>query len=81
MSVSYSTLENPGQLLARGTKPSILSEVEVEVIVQLHLKHRHKNVTNPTTKAQKANTTICNKWAAVSKKRKWNCSQRNLFWS
>jgi hypothetical protein len=46
----------------------------VGVIVQLHLKHRHKNVTNPTTKAQKANTAICIKWTAVSRKRKWNYS-------
>jgi hypothetical protein len=68
-------------MLARGTQPPVLGEVEVGVIVQLHLKRRHKNVTNPTTKAQKANTTICNKQAAVSKKRKWNCSQRNLFQS
>jgi hypothetical protein len=40
-------------MLARGTQPPILDEVKVEVIVQLHLKHRHKNVTNPINKAQK----------------------------
>jgi hypothetical protein len=66
-------------MLARGTKPPILGEVEVGVIVQLYLKRGHKNVTNPTIKAQKANTAICNKQAVVSKKRKQNCSQRNLF--
>jgi hypothetical protein len=40
-------------MLARGTHPLVLSEVKVGVIVQLHLKHRHKNVTNLITKAQK----------------------------
>jgi hypothetical protein len=57
-------------MLARGTQTPILGEVEVGVIIQLHLKHRNKNVTNPTTKAQKANTTICIKRTAVSKKAK-----------
>jgi hypothetical protein len=61
-------------MLARGTQPPVLGEVEVGVIVQIHLKRRHKNVTNPTTKAQKANTAICIKWTAVSKKRKRNYS-------
>jgi hypothetical protein len=55
-------------MLTRGTKPPVLGEVEVGVIVQLHLKRRHKNVTNPTTKAQTTNTTICIKWTVVSKK-------------
>jgi hypothetical protein len=40
-------------MLARGAQPPILGEVKVGVIVQLHLKRRHKNVTNPITKAQK----------------------------
>jgi hypothetical protein len=34
-------------MLARGTLSPILGEVEVGVIVQLHLKRKHKNVTNP----------------------------------
>jgi hypothetical protein len=59
-------------MLARGTQPPVLAEVEVGVIVQLNLKRRHKNITNPTTKAQKANTTICIKRTTVSKKQKWN---------
>jgi hypothetical protein len=41
-------------MLARGAQPAVLSEVEVGVIVQLHLKHRHKNVTNPITKNSKS---------------------------
>jgi hypothetical protein len=57
-------------MLARGTQPPVLGEVEVGVIVQLHLKRRHKNVTNLTTKAQKVNTAICIKRTAVSNKMK-----------
>jgi hypothetical protein len=45
-------------MLAHGTQSTILGEVEVMVIVQLHLKHRYKNVTNPIPIAQKANTKI-----------------------
>jgi hypothetical protein len=45
-------------MLAHGTQSSVLGEIEVVVIVHLHLKHRHKNVTHPITKAQKANTEI-----------------------
>jgi hypothetical protein len=41
-------------MLARGTHPPVLGEVKVGVIVQLHLKRRHKNVTNPITKAPKS---------------------------
>jgi hypothetical protein len=37
----------------------ILGEVKVRVIIRLHLKHRHNNVTNPLSNAQKANTEIC----------------------
>jgi hypothetical protein len=66
-------------MLAHGTQSPILGEVEVGVIVQLHLKRRHKNVTHPITKAQKANTEIYIKLTVVSKKRKWNCPQKNLF--
>jgi hypothetical protein len=44
---------------ARGTQSPILNEVKVRVIIRLHLKHRHNNVTNPLSKAQKANTEIC----------------------
>jgi hypothetical protein len=55
-------------MLARRTQPPVLSEVEVGVIVQLHLKRGHKNVTNPITKAQEANTEICIKRTTVSKK-------------
>jgi hypothetical protein len=39
-------------MLARGTQSPIVGEVEVGVIAQLHLKHRHKNVTNPMPVAQ-----------------------------
>jgi hypothetical protein len=45
-------------MLARRTQSPIVSEVKVGVIVQLHLKCRHKNVTNPMSIAQKANTKI-----------------------
>jgi hypothetical protein len=45
-------------MLARGTQSPIIGEVEVEVIVQLHLKCRHKNVTNSISIAQGANTEI-----------------------
>jgi ABC-type proline/glycine betaine transport system substrate-binding protein len=59
----------PQAMLARGTQPPILGEVEVGVIIQLHLKRRHKKkyVTNPTTKSAKrqilesANKTVVNK--------------------
>jgi hypothetical protein len=54
-------------MLARGTQSPILSEVEVGAIIQLHLKHRHKNVTNPISIAQQANTEICIKAKRVSK--------------
>jgi hypothetical protein len=43
---------------ARGTQSLVLSEVEVRVIVRLHLKCRHNDVTNPLSIAQKANTEI-----------------------
>jgi hypothetical protein len=46
-------------MLASGTQSPILGKVEVGVIVQLHLKRRHQNVTNPKSIAQKANTEIC----------------------
>jgi hypothetical protein len=38
-------------MLAHGTQSPVLGEVEVGVIIQLHLKHRHKNVTNPIIKS------------------------------
>jgi hypothetical protein len=57
-------------MLTSGTQSPILGEVKVGVIIQLHLKCRHKNVTHPITKAQKANTEICIKRTAVSKKAK-----------
>jgi hypothetical protein len=46
-------------MLAHGTQYPIIGEVEVGVIVQLHLKHRHKNVTNPMPITQKVNIKIC----------------------
>jgi hypothetical protein len=46
-------------MLARGTQSPIIGEVEVGVIIQLHLKHRHENVMNPWPIAQKAYTKIC----------------------
>jgi ABC-type proline/glycine betaine transport system substrate-binding protein len=44
----------PQAMLAHGTQPPILGEVEVGVIIQLHLKCRHKNVTNPIIKSSKS---------------------------
>jgi hypothetical protein len=41
-------------MLARGTQCHVLGEVKVGVIIQLHLKHRHKNVTNPIIKSSKS---------------------------
>jgi hypothetical protein len=46
-------------MLAHGTQSPILGEVEVGAIIQLHLKRRHQNVTNPISIAQKVNTEIC----------------------
>jgi hypothetical protein len=34
-------------MLAHGTQSSIVGKVEVGVIIQLQLKHRHKNITKP----------------------------------
>jgi hypothetical protein len=45
-------------MLACGTQSPIIGEVEVGVIIQLDQKCRHKNVTNPMSIAQKANTEI-----------------------
>jgi hypothetical protein len=42
-------------MLAHGTQCPILGEVEVGVIVQLHVKHRHKNITNPIKKSKYRN--------------------------
>jgi hypothetical protein len=42
-------------MLAHGTQCPVLSEVEVGVIIQLHLKCRHKNVTNPIQKSKYRN--------------------------
>jgi hypothetical protein len=42
-------------MLARGTQCPVLSEVEVGVIIQLHLKRKHKNVTNPIQKSNYRN--------------------------
>jgi hypothetical protein len=53
-------------VLARGTQSPILSKVEVWVIIQLHQKRRHQNVTNPISTTQKVNTEICIK-ANISK--------------
>jgi hypothetical protein len=41
-------------MLVHGTQSPILREVEAGVIVQLHLKRRHKNVTNPIIKSSKS---------------------------
>jgi hypothetical protein len=46
-------------MLASGTHSLVIGEVEVGVVIQLHLKCRHKNVTNPMPIAQYANTKIC----------------------
>jgi hypothetical protein len=42
-------------MLARGTQYPILGEVEVGLIVQLHLKRRHRNVTNLIKKSKYRN--------------------------
>jgi hypothetical protein len=41
-------------MLAHGTQPLVLGEVKVGVIIQLHLKRKHKNVTNPIVKSSKS---------------------------
>jgi hypothetical protein len=41
-------------MLAHGTQPPVLGEVKMGIIVQLHLKRRHKNVTNPIIKSSKS---------------------------
>jgi hypothetical protein len=41
-------------MLARGTQPPVLGEVEVGVIIQLHLKLKRKNVTNLIIKSSKS---------------------------
>jgi hypothetical protein len=41
----------PRAMMARETQSPILGKVEVGVIVRLHLKCRHKKVTNPISKA------------------------------
>jgi hypothetical protein len=46
-------------MLACGTQSPIVGKVEVGVIIQLHLKHIHKNVTNLMPIAQKVNIEIC----------------------
>jgi hypothetical protein len=51
--------QEPWAMLARGTQSPVLGEIEVGVIVQLHLKCKHQNITNPISIAQKANTEIC----------------------
>jgi hypothetical protein len=43
---------------AHGTQSLVLGEVKVRVIIWLYQKHRHNNVTNPLSNAQKANTEI-----------------------
>jgi hypothetical protein len=39
--------QEPQAMLAHGTQSPILGEVEVRVISQLHLKHRHKKCHKP----------------------------------
>jgi hypothetical protein len=51
--------QEPQAMQACGTQSPILGEVEVKVIIRLHLKHRHNNVTNPLSNAHKANTEFC----------------------
>jgi hypothetical protein len=41
-------------MLTRGIQPPVPGEVEVGVIVQLHLKRRYKNVTNTIIKSLKS---------------------------
>jgi hypothetical protein len=47
--------QEPRAMQARGTQSPILNEVEVRVIIWLHLKCRHNNVTNPLSNVHKAN--------------------------
>jgi hypothetical protein len=41
-------------MLARGTQYTVLGEVKVGIIIQHHLRCRHKNVTHPITKNSKS---------------------------
>jgi hypothetical protein len=43
---------------AHGTQSPIFGEVKVRVIIRLHLKRIHNNVTNSLSNAHKANTEI-----------------------
>jgi hypothetical protein len=53
---------------AYGTQSPILGEGKMSIIVQLHLKRRHNNVTNPLSNAHKANTESCIKVDSCKKK-------------
>jgi hypothetical protein len=57
-------------MLARGTQPHVLGEVEVGLIVQLHLKRRHKKNMSltPQPKAQKSKYWNLQKKTVVNKK-------------
>jgi hypothetical protein len=57
-------------MLAHGTQSPVVGEVEVRVVVRLHLKRRQKNVTNPMPIAQYANTEICIKANNIKSKAK-----------
>jgi hypothetical protein len=57
-------------MLAHGTQSPIVGEVEVRVVIRLHLKRIHKNVTNPMPIAQYANTEICIKANNIKSKAK-----------
>jgi hypothetical protein len=49
----------PRAMQVRETQSPILGEVKVRVIIRLHMKHIHNNVTNPLSNAHKANTDFC----------------------
>jgi hypothetical protein len=51
--------QEPRETQACGIQSPILGEVEVRVIIRLHLKCRHNDVTNPLSIAQRTNTEIC----------------------
>jgi hypothetical protein len=54
-------LWKPRVVSARGTEVSILAEGAVGVIIHVHLKNGHENVTNPKIISAKVKTKNCNR--------------------
>jgi hypothetical protein len=65
-------------MLTRETQSPIIGEVEVGIIIQLHQKRRHKNVTNPMPITQYANTEIYIKVNGSKKKVKTELLLKNF---